>query len=130
MCGAAADPPWPPSETSEPLLGCLTSDVEGGADDGPGVAGGAGSGNGLAQPTVVVVDRCAGGDDAPEGRGVARRGGRRVEVVQAVLGGRSADLHAGEGNWVLPERQERVDESVAFSTARGSALAQCNISNG
>lgn len=54
---------------------------------------------------VGLVGCSAGGDDAPEGRGVARRGGRRVEAVQSVLGSGAADLHADEGTRVLHEHR-------------------------
>ena len=81
--------PWyrrtvmPLSVVSEPLLRSLPRDVECGTNDGPGVARFTGGAYRVAEFLLGGRETVPCRDDAAEGRGVARRVGGGLEVVQA-----------------------------------------------
>lgn len=84
------------SGASEPLLGGLTGDVEGCADDGPGVAGGARVGDGLPELFLTSRDGLACGHNAPETGGVSGWVASGVEIVEARFIGMGAlKCHVG-----------------------------------
>lgn len=97
------------SRVTGPLLRCLAGDVEGGADGGPGGTSRTRGGDGLVQFAVGVAEGGAGGDHAAEVDGVARWGGGRVEVVEAVIRSGAVGLHVVNAVAVPGGRQDTAD---------------------